>query len=104
MTNADLDAAVAAFEARGVDGLKAIVDGVPPNDAWIDALIKGVPGERTAVAATWLLRAYLQRDVELTRVQTAALLRSLERIRNDDARLHVCQLVTDLEIPARNAE
>lgn len=93
-----------SFERRGVGGLQALVDKLAPSDAWMDALIDSVADEGTSVPATWMLRAYLERGVELERSQTAALLRCVNRIADDDARLHVCQSVARLEVPARNAE
>lgn len=93
-----------AFERGGVQGLAGFIDESPPSIGWLDALIAGIADGRAGVPATWMIRAYLQRGVELERNQVAALLRSLARVESDDARLHVCQLVPHLDIPVRNAE
>jgi len=104
MPRRSLESVLIAFERSGVAGLEAIRDASPPSRGWIDALIAGVTDPRAGVPTTWMIRAYLARGVELSREQTAALLRSLARIEPDVARLHVCQLVVHLDIPARNAE
>lgn len=104
MTARSLGQVLAAYEERGVAALQAFVASTPPTEARLDALVAAVGDPRAEVVATWLLRAYLERGVELGRSQTAGLLRSLARLRSDDARLHVCQLVARLDVPARNAE
>ena len=92
------------YERHGVPGLEAVLGSTPPTRAWIDALLAACVDPECAVPATWLVRAYLQRGAELEPNQVATLLRSLARIGDDNARLHLCQLVVHLDVPARNAE
>ena len=97
-----LESIVAEYDRAGVRGLAPLAQ-PPLAPSQIDALLKGVGDPRTSVAATWVLRAALAAGQELDRSQTAALLRELTRIREDDARLHVCQSVVHLEVPSRSA-
>ncbi|MEM7306565.1 MAG: hypothetical protein AAF682_07840 [Planctomycetota bacterium] len=92
-----------AFEREGVPGLAPFA-AAPPSEPWLDELVHGSADPRASIAATWLLKAYLERGAELTRPQTAALLRALERVPTADARLHLCQLIGHLDVPRRNAE
>ncbi|MFT4540721.1 MAG: hypothetical protein ACI841_000991 [Planctomycetota bacterium] len=104
MSEASFDSIRSAFLRDGVKGLKHISDRVSPSDEWIAGLILGIADPDASVPASWMLRAYLQQGAELPKQQTVTLLKSLRRIAADDARLHICQLVTHLDIPTRNAE
>lgn len=95
---------VEAFEERGVRGLEAILDRTPPTEARVEALIDAVVDARAAVPATWMVLAYLRAGLDLEHRHAASLLRALGRVRADDARLHACQAIAHLEVPARNAE
>ena len=100
----DLERLREIYESGGVPRLERAAVETPPTPRWLDQLVRGASLEPYCVAATWVLRAYLQGGAELSRLQTAALLRSLAQVPHVDARLHICQLVAHLEIPGRNAE
>ena len=99
-----LETVIAAFEAEGVKGLQRALEDHAPSDTWLEELVRAITDERASVPATWMLRAYLERGADLSGQQTALLLRSLAGVAQDDARLHLCQSVGSLDIPARNAE
>ncbi|MEM9378565.1 MAG: hypothetical protein AAGB93_01355 [Planctomycetota bacterium] len=98
-----MEDAVRAYERGGIEGLRALVDPAP-DETWLDALVAACADARANVAATWLLRAHLEAGADLGRERTASLLRALDRVSDDDARLHLCQTVASLDVPARNAE
>lgn len=98
-----LDSLVQAYRRRGVPALEEALAQIPPSAAWLDVLIQACAEPQQAICATWMLRAYLAGEAHLDPRQTAALLRLLVRVKDRDARLHLCQAVGDLQIPARNA-
>ena len=100
--------ACSEYEQQGTRALERYCEDVTPSDALFDDLIDAVIADETSVPATWLLRAILEAHegdgVELSSKHVARLCRGLERIERSDARLHVCQTVSLLSVPARNAE
>ena len=103
MSDGRMEDAVRAYERDGIGGLRAFVAS-PAGESWLDEVVAGSADTRASVAATWLLRAHVEAGEELGRARTAALLRALDRVDDDDARLHLCQTVASLDVPARNAE
>ncbi len=98
--------AASAYGRDGIQGLERVLELHPPEEEWLDELVDSSSSSvmEESTAATWLVRAYLMAGAELTKDQTARLIRSLARVPAGDARLHVCQTVRDLRVPARNAE
>lgn len=58
----------------------------------------------TQVAATWLLKAYVEGGRRLSHVEVARLAESLTTLPQGHAALHVCQLIGSLEIPGSVAD
>lgn len=104
MSRPSVPSIVAAFQRDGVPGLEALLERAKPTAAWLDDLIAAVSEGGSATAVTWMLRATLQRGIELDRRQVAALVRGLRGLEVEDARLHVCQSVVHLDVPSRSAE
>jgi hypothetical protein len=100
-----IERVVRAFDGQRVGEL-AIAVHVDVSDADLDRLVElsTDPDEDVQTAATWLLKAHLEDGVVLGSSRVAALCRDLQRMTAKNAKLHVCQSLGRLAVPARNAE
>ena len=65
--------------------------------------LAGSPDANLAIGSTWLLKAFLEDGERLDPVHVDALAGSLASVEDDWARLHICQSLRFLDIPADRA-
>ncbi|MEO1225871.1 MAG: hypothetical protein AAFX92_16760 [Pseudomonadota bacterium] len=88
-----IDEAIAAFDGTGVEPLREVAGKAEASPAVIDHLINvGFGNEQNPqIAATWLLKHYLDQGFALTDAQNRAIADSLNRLTDWQAQLHLAQ-------------
>ncbi|MHC4262325.1 MAG: hypothetical protein ACYSWX_07390 [Planctomycetota bacterium] len=104
MSSDRLERLYSAYAEGGVAELAPAFEACALDEGVLDPLIEACASEARCVPATWILRQLLERGCELDPARTATLIRSLDRVSDADARLHLCQSMRWLEPSARNAE
>ena len=56
------------------------------------------------IGATWLLRAYLEEGARLSAGHLSRLVDALPAMADGFARLHICQVMREIDVPLRHAE
>ena len=102
---AAIDEAIAAFDGTHVEPLREAADKAESSPAVIDRLIDvGFSGEpNPQIAATWLLKHYLEQGFDLTDAQNAAIADGLERLTGWAVQLHLAQSFRWLRCPDARA-
>lgn len=97
---APLAEALLEFDGRNTKLLEVIRDSYSDAEAPIDEALElcGSNDEIAQVGATWLLRAWLERDPSCEATHATKLARCLEALISHHAVLHVCQSIGALKI------
>ena len=97
------------FDNRSTQSLEAWLDELPEARGLTEEVaqelleLTAIEPDRFAAAATWMLKALLERGLVLERKQVARLARTLDALTDPWAALHVCQSMRFFLVPARNA-
>lgn len=103
MPDSTLRSVQLAYETGGVAGLRDFLEATPPAEGCFDALVAGLTEDSASVPATWVLRAWLKLGFEPREESVADYLRAFPDLEAKDARLHACQSIAHLEVPAESA-
>lgn len=98
-----LRTALAAYNGRNIGPLEEILSEVPPSRRLLAELIDVATDDSNPtmqIGATWLLRKYLERGQSLDAALCRTLAGGLERIETRWARLHLCQTLASIAVPA----
>ena len=96
------------FDNRSTGSLEAWLDELPEAPGLTEEVAQELLGltatepGRLGAAATWMLKALLERGLVLERKQVARLGRTLDSLTDPWAALHVCQSVRFFQVTARN--
>lgn len=104
MSDSTLRSVLLAYETGGVAALQRLLEATPPTDARFESLVAGLGEDSPSVPLTWLLRAWLKRGFEPREEAVAAYLRVFPDLEAKEARLHACQSIVHLEVPAESAD
>lgn len=94
------------FDGRSIAELKSIKAVREHSSELLGELvdISGDEDKNMQVGATWLLRAYLEEGASLSAGQLGRLVATLPAMSAGFARLHICQVMREIEVPPRHAE
>ena len=104
MTAPTIQALVDAYAVGGVEGLRRAVAALEPSPDLLSALVTAHADPDAAVAASWVLRHWLEGGTSLGSRRTAALVARLGDLGHADARLHVCQSIAHYDVPDRSSD
>jgi len=94
------------FDGKNVAVLQHLLSETPCTGEVLDDLLDAVAIDDASMqmAASWMLRQYLERGARLDPHRTRVLGEALPYVEAGFARLHLCQLMAHLQIPAEGAE
>ena len=101
--------AILQTEGQPVTALESVRDRFEPNSDRIAQLIGLLSTDEAWLqsSAAWLLRQYCadgRYEFQLSRASAAAIARTLPALTDPWARLHICQMLSCIPVPSRNAE
>jgi len=98
----ELRAALARFDGRDTAPLERLLDSQAPTPTHLRTLVGWVDADERSVSsgASWLLRKHLEGGARLTPAATTRLAEHLSAISDSWARLHICQSMALLDVPA----
>ena len=94
------------FDGKGIAELKSIKAAREHSSELLSELvdITGDEDKNMQIGATWLLRAYLEEGARLSAGQLGRLVDALPAMSDGFARLHICQLMREVDVSPRHAE
>lgn len=89
------------FDGRNLDELESLKAVREHSSQLLGELVEitGRGDKNMQIGATWLLRAYLGEGARLSRVQLGHLVGPLPTLSDGCARLHICQVMREIEVP-----
>lgn len=90
-----------SFDGKHVAVLESLIAKLEPSGVVIDAMILNAVDDDPMVqlAATWMLKQLAERGTPIAEPQLTLLFSSLPRLRDWQAKLHVCQMLQYIVIP-----
>ena len=94
------------FDGKSIAELKSIKVAREHSSELLGELvdITGDEDENMQIGATWLLRAYLEEGARLSAGQLSRLVATLPVMSDGFARLHICQVMREIDVPPGHAE
>ena len=94
------------FDGKSIVELKSIKAAREHSPELVGELVDITGGEdkNMQIGASWLLRAYLEEGARLSEAQLSRLVDALPAVSAGFARLHICQVMREIEVPPGHAE
>ncbi len=104
MSDSVLRSVQLAYELGGVAALREFLETTPPTEERFEALVAGLKKSSASGPVTWVLLGWLKGGFEPREEAVADYLQAFPDLEAGDARLHACQSIVHLEVPAENAD